>query len=419
MNPQTPPSIGNENQQDISTSIANQPTTDLGSNNKNLSQGSNKSTLPNSVVAGNFASEEITNNKKKRRLHKKTELIIEIILVMVLLATVYVKFFAPKSNSSIAASQINVQSSLLSTNGWETFNDGDNSVSFKYPDVNDPGHLTGAADQSGGGGLSDAPTTDVSPDAQSINITFPDDTKSDLHDWATQNNQPYGGTLTGPTENMTLNIALSTSPSSLSSSINNSSPSSVVLASKQPVTGYTYKLISGSNGDEELEQCQSSGSCTTNIKRSNTAYPYASASISPEAGTIDFHSHNFAVMKTVLSMLDLFANQTNPNYSVASNLTPCNIVKGMTQYQGIGGGQTAIVVSKDETNKTLALSYDPYSATPSKPQTVIIPRSAPIIGIKNTCHTITFDSIQVYDGVNLYSASSHPNEVGIVGDTDK
>jgi hypothetical protein len=409
MNPQATPPLGKENQHDISST--NQPAAEPTSNNQQLAEGTNTNTQHEGIVTSNFVSEENTTYKKKRKTHKKAELIVEIILVVALLATVYIKFFAPKSNKSIASSQINIQTGLLSTRGWEAFNDENDSVSFKYPDVNDPEHLTGPADQ--GSSPSDAPTTSVSPDAQSVSITYPDDTKSDLHDWATQNNEPYGGTLTGPNENMTLNISLSTSPSGSSETTKSASTNSVSIA--QSTSGYTYKLINVSSGDEDLEQCQTGGSCSTNIRRSNTAYPYAAVSISPEAGTTDFHSHNFAVMKTVISSLSLFAKQSDPSYSAATNLTPCNEVNGMSP-QYVGGPDTSVVVSKDATNRTLTISQDPYSTPPSQSHTITVPQSVPIIGVANECHTITFEAIQIGDGINLYGPTQN-GALGIVEDT--
>jgi hypothetical protein len=204
--------------------------------------------------------------------------------------------------------------------------------------------------------------------------------------------------------------------------INLEAASEVANSTLSPVQGagnYMYKLIYDSqSSNEQLEQCISANNCSELIKRTNSTYPYAEVYISVAAGTIDFNSHNFKVMKTVLSTLNFNASQAS-NQSSTSNSTSSsggNYAPGNTSNPAVvanqcykldnlrgtnfGNGKGYPVSAINAATQSLTLSYT-VGSSQAETRTFSVPSSAAIVG-GTDCTSIPFSKIKVNDLVTVY-----------------
>ena len=172
-----------------------------------------------------------------------------------------------------------------------------------------------------------------------------------------------------------------------------------------------------------LLACDKYGKCSSIIRRQNSVYPYAIVSISAAEGShygggnIDTSSHNFAVMKSVLSTLDLNGSATVTN--TLAYQSACYAYTSQTLYKDINH---ANVTAVDAAAHTITLQYYPASDKPlqlnepiAQPttQTFTIPESVKIVR-GGTCSAAHFNDIHLNSSVNLYKSSASDADISTI-----
>lgn len=308
----------------------------------------------------------------------------------------------------------------LSKSGWENAADSASAISFSYPDVSDVNALTGAARQANGPQkLSDVPNGQVVSDG-AYQIQFPNPSNSALYNFGLSNAEN-----TSPTENMVLTIsALSSSAINTGSNTVNgkSLKDSLALVSPSQYTqlqtiakdsSHVYK-VGVSHGEAYLLSCDTQNLCSPIIQRDNTTYPYLLITVSAESGwrygggAIDTKSHNYAVMETVMSTLNV-----SPQQSTGSAANNWADVPGTSK----AGGQLIAVNPASRTITIGGYFTDTISGSvvPQPNATVTIPSSARIFG--QLGNSLTISSLHVNDWVTVYYSLDNPSTIVAVFDS--
>jgi hypothetical protein len=334
-------------------------------------------------------------------------------------------YWLPSKNGQSEQSKMSSVSTFkpLPTSGWENAADSVSAISFNYPDVSDTNALTGAARQANGPQeLSDTPNGQVTSDGM-YQIQFPNPSDSALYNFGLANAEN-----TSPTENMVLTItALSGSAiNSSSNTVNGKSlKDSLALVSPSQYaqlqtvakdSSHVYK-VGVSHGEAYLLSCDMQNLCSPIIQRDNATYPYLLITVSAESGwrygggAIDTKSHNYTVMETVLSTLNVLPQQSTQ--STGSTTNNWADVPGTSK----AGGQ---IIAVNPASRTITIggyfaTTVSGSAVPQPNATITVPSGARIFG--QLGNSLTISSLHVSDWVTVYYSLDSPSTIVAIFDT--